>query len=192
MSSHLLSRFDPLEVARLETEAWKAYYSRKRWHLLFLLLDTLRSQFNLRGITAWRAAYFSTRSALAFQRSRSDDSPQAKEALRYLEKYYEIFDTPSEPAFIPELAAEKELHWWYVHRYPRRYEDSLEQALGGSMAAIYCVPENTLGTYAHYRAQAMHERDTATHVEKRKPKWEEIRKLLEEAYTALEHVVWPK
>ena len=69
-----MRRFDPDEVARLETAMWRSYYSRERLKLFRELSELLRTQYRL---PLWRSnavAYHAARAAFVFKdgRSRAD------------------------------------------------------------------------------------------------------------------------
>src|ERR1700745_3919325 len=65
-----LRRFDPDEVARLETAMWRSYYSRDRVRLYTQLGELLRKQY---GFTYWKSqevAYHAARAAFVFKDGR--------------------------------------------------------------------------------------------------------------------------
>src|SRR5437588_555401 len=69
-----LRDFDPDEVARLETEMWRSYYSRQRVRLFTQMSELLRTQYRL---PLWRSnavAYQAAKAAFVFKdgHSRAD------------------------------------------------------------------------------------------------------------------------
>lgn len=189
MSKPSLRNFDPNRVDQLDTEMWKAYYSRNYRGLLRLLFTLLKEQFHLKGFSALLAAYYSAKSALEFQKTHDDKDTQAKLAYSYLEKFYSCVKRNVSEEFAIQEVSNKELHWWYVHRYPKRYSRSLKDTLIDTMTSLYSVSSKDLEDYGKYRAEAMHKRDTARHVKKVEPDWKAIEKDLQLAYQALYQAV---
>ena len=53
------------------------------------------------------------------------------------------------------LAAELELEWWDIQRYPVKHKKSLKQSLSENMAAVYNVTISKTEGYGNNRAQAL-------------------------------------
>ncbi|MFL6230625.1 MAG: hypothetical protein ACJ741_17780 [Pyrinomonadaceae bacterium] len=153
-----LRRFDPDEVARLETEMWHSYYSRVRLKLYRQLGELLRKQY---GFTYWKSqevAYHAARAAFVFKdgRGRGD----YERALPDLVKFYEALREASHSDFDVQRAAQLELEWWIVHRErARRPPGDLDRALALLAAEVYHVPAERLAEHARLRAEAMRIRD---------------------------------
>ena len=109
-----MRRFDPDEVARLDTLMWRSYYSRERLRLFRQLAELLRTQYRLpfwrSNLVALRAA----RAAFVFKDGRS--RPDYERALPDLVRFYEHLRATSDTPFDPGRAARLELEWWIVHR----------------------------------------------------------------------------
>jgi hypothetical protein len=153
-----LRRFDPDEVARLETAMWRSYYSRDRLTLYTQLGELLRKQY---GFTYWKSqevAYHAARAAFVFKdgHSRTD----YERALPDLLKFYEALREASHSDFDVQRAAQLELEWWIVHRERARHAPGdLDRALAALASEIYRVPADKLEEHARLRAEAMRIRD---------------------------------
>jgi hypothetical protein len=153
-----LRRFDPDEVARLETAMWRSYYSRDRLKLYTQLGELLRRQY---GFTYWKSqavAYHAARAAFVFKdgRTRTD----YERALPDLLQFYAALREASHSDFDVERAAQLELEWWIVHRERARHAPGdLDRALAALASEIYRVPADRLEEHARLRAEAMRIRD---------------------------------
>ena len=58
-----LSSFDPVQVARLETEMWRSYYDRRPLDLFWQLTDLVRTQYHLPRLRSYLTAYHAARAA---------------------------------------------------------------------------------------------------------------------------------
>lgn len=163
---------------------WKAYYAHHFSHLAVLLLRLFKEQFHVNYFVAFRLGYYSGKSAAIFR--RTGDLAKTK---RLLECYYQVLNRQAEESFDVSKAAELELEWWLVHRYPKRYEKSLAAVLAEAMAVLYGLPPARLEKYAEHRDKAMGFRDKATHVDKVEPDWRKIEAELMLSYTELKNAV---
>ena len=153
-----MRRFDPDEVARLETAMWRSYYSRQRVALFRQLSELLRTQYRLPLWRSNRVAYHAARAAFVFKdgRGRSD----YERALPDLVNFYRALREVSDIDFDAERAARLELEWWIVHRERRRRAPGdLARALADLAAELYRVPAERLAEHAQLRAEAMQIRD---------------------------------
>src|ERR1043165_5069612 len=66
-----IRRFDPDEVARLETQMWRSYYSRRRLRLFVELGELLRSQYHFPFWQSQRVADHAARAAFVFKAGHS-------------------------------------------------------------------------------------------------------------------------
>jgi hypothetical protein len=65
-ASSNLRRFDPDEVARLETAMWRSYYNRERVKLFQELAELMRTQYNMPFVRSNAVAYQAARAAIVF------------------------------------------------------------------------------------------------------------------------------
>jgi hypothetical protein len=155
-SSRLLSpmrAFDPVKVAHFEKEAWVAYYQRKWFTLLRLLIGLVRSTYGLSLLQAIRVSLPLTRAQMAFA-PQDNEVPKAIEHMRQFfayikEKHGEDFDPPE--------AALAEVSWWVVHREFFGHSDNPEvaEAVACAYAAAYRVDPTIVREAAYHRALAM-------------------------------------
>jgi len=153
-----MRRFDPDEVARLETAMWRSYYSRQRVALFRQLSELLRTQYRLPLWRSNRVAYHAARAAFVFKDGRG--RPDYERALPDLVNFYRALREVSDIDFDAERAARLELEWWIVHRERRRRAPGdLARARADLAAELYRVPAERLAEHAQLRAEAMQIRD---------------------------------
>jgi hypothetical protein len=184
-----LRDFDPDEVARLETEMWRSYYSRRRVRLFTQMSELLRRQYRL---PLWRSnavAYQAAKAAFVFKdgHSRAD----YERALPNLVSFYTSIREVSDTDFDPQRAARLELEWWIVHRERARHAPGdLDRALAGLASEIYRVPADRLMEHARLRAEAMDLRDTkADEGGVTEEDWKRIDELLHQSWRSLHRAV---
>ena len=104
-------------IAHIETELWEAYYERQ-WLHEFRLLVAMHREFMRMGLpTAVAAAYLAARAAIAFAPL---DASDLKSARSYLVRYYDIVRRALGSAADAAELADRELHYWVVHRAEAR------------------------------------------------------------------------
>ena len=101
-----------------------------------------------------------------------------------LTKAYSIISNFSDKKFDYNKAAELELEWWMVDRYPDRYNTSREEAINLPIALVYGADLLKLGEYASNRAKAMVLQDKAE-LESKEANWSNIESLLQLSYRSL-------
>lgn len=154
-----IRRFDPREVARLDTAMWRSYYARERVLLFRQLSELLRTQYGMPFLRSTRAAYHAARAAFIFKdgKSRAD----YEKALPSLVSFYTELRSVSNVEFKTERAARLELEWWIIHRQRALHEPGdLERALAELASEVYQVPAERMAEHARLRAEAMKIRDT--------------------------------
>ena len=180
-----MRRFDPDEVARLETEMWRSYYGRERLRLFRQLGELLRTQYRLPFWRSNATAFQAARAAFVFKdgKARAD----YERALPNLLKFYREIRSVSDIPFDPERAARLELEWWIVHRERARHApEDLPRALAELASELYGVPAEKLEEHARLRAEAMEIRDTgAERGGVTEDDWRRIDELLHESWRSL-------
>ena len=184
-----IRRFDPNEVARLDTAMWRSYYGRERLRLFLQLGELLRTQYHLPFWKSMATAYHAARAAFVFK----DGSSRAEyeRALPNLINFYQaICEASSTPCDVSEVAR-RELEWWIVHRERhRRPAGALEHALAETAAAMYRLPAEQMMEHARLRAEAMLIRDReADEGGVTEEDWWQIEKLLHDSWRALHTAV---
>lgn len=156
-----IRRFDPKEIAHLDTVMWRSYYERRSSDLFLQLAELMRLQFHFPLLRSNHVAAYAAKAAFIFKdgHNRAD----YERALPYLECYFQEIHDISDRPFDVRRAASLELEWWIVHRErtKRGYED-LAHAVAEAASELYGVPPGELIEYGRYRADAMKVRDTTT------------------------------
>src|SRR5262245_28591476 len=109
-----LRRFEPAEIARLETAMWRDYYEKRYGALFYHLYALSRTQFGFAPLDSLRIAWAAARAAKAFQPTRSREAANA--ALPPLVTYYRLLASAAPGGFDVEAAARFELDWWQARR----------------------------------------------------------------------------
>ena len=96
-SRHALSSFDPHEVARLETAAWRSYYAHEKLHLFTQMGELLRTQYHMPFWRSWVAAYHAAHAAVVFQPGHN--RAEYERALPDLVRFFALVRKGSETDF---------------------------------------------------------------------------------------------
>jgi len=187
MAKSNLRQFDYKKVARLDADMWRSYYNHQFIKMFMQLLQIMRTQLHLNWFLTLRLAQHSGWAATTYRlRKGRENYPPV---LRNLVKFYKIISDNCTEPFDFRKAAELELEWWDIHRYPSRYKKSLEQSLADAQAAVYNTSPAEFKDYAHNRAIAMllpnHEGDKQDNP----PDWDEINELLLKSWQSLHNAV---
>lgn len=187
MAAHDLRNFNPDTLAKLDADMWVAYYNH-RFLSLFVLLLRLNYLYFRPGLTLTaRGAYHSAAAAIVFRKTKGHED--AERVLKHLVRFYELMSAHNVSPFEYQKAAELELAWWLVDRYPDRYKTSRAAALAEGMAAIYSVPPANLKAYGKNRAAAMELLGDYHHDVTAAVDWARLRELLQKAYRGLHAAV---
>ena len=181
-----LRRFDPHEVARLETAMWRSYYDRERVRLFLELAELMRAQYHLPFVRSNVVALRAARAAFIFKHGK--ERPEYELALPDLEAFYASLHDASATPFDVREAARLELEWWIVHRQRDRHvmPADLERALAALPAAIFHLPPERFAEHARLRTEAMRIRDTkADDGGVTEEDWARIDALLHESWVSL-------
>ena len=176
-------RFDPHEVARLETAMWRSYYGRERLLLFRQLAELLRTQYQLPFLRSYLVAYHAARAAFVFKDGH--ERADYEKALPSLLSFYGALRKVSNVPFDTEQAARLELEWWIIHRERAQHPPGdLERTLAESAAEFYRVPIERVTEYARLRAEAMAIRDARARGLTERD-WGEIDRLLHQSWQSL-------
>ena len=170
---HDLRRFDPHEVARLETAMWRSYYDHRPVKLFAELSTLLRRQFELPFWRSCQGAYYAARSAVVFQKGR--ERPDYLRALPNLVDYYSLIRGSSATPFDVRRVAELELEWWIAHR---QAHGELPRALAELPAAMYGQPAAEFAEHGGLRTEAILLRDAGGD-------WVRIGEMLDRSWVSL-------
>ena len=177
-----LRKFNPDRVAYLDKEMWVAYYKHNFVRMLFLLLKLIHEQFGLNYLQSLQAAYHGAYAAGNFRMKKGHED--INRPLKELIAFYKIISKNCINPFDYKKAAQLELNWWFVDRYPERYQISRERALADAMSVLYNIDSEKLSEYAKYRAQAMVLHDVASDL-KKETDWEQVYSLLKMSFSSL-------
>ncbi len=180
---------DFVKCAEVETEMWRDYYNHRFLKLFFYLLLSVRLAFKASWPVSMRLAWYSGRAAMIYRlRKGHENYPKV---LKNLEKFYKIASDHVLAPFDYHRAAQLELEWWDIHRYPQKYQKTLELSIAEAAAVVYHCPPERLMEYGHYRAEAAkmltHESDK--HPEKND--WLKIDSLIYKTWESFARAVRP-
>lgn len=180
-----LIRFDPLEMARLETSMWRHYYE-KRYVALFLdLYRVARRQQGFSPLDSVRLAVAAARAARSFRPSTS--RAEADAAIPYLVGYFRIIARAAPLAVDIEDAARTELAWWQARREavpPEQYGAIIARV----STLLFGIDNADIRRAGLIRAQAMEYRD-ARNAGMTEADWSTIGDRLRVAYSLLKKAV---
>ena len=184
-----MRRFDPDEVARLETAMWRSYYSHERVKLFRELSELLRTQYRLPFWRSNSVAYNAAKAAFVFKdgKGRAD----YERALPDLRSFYQSIRDVSDIDFDVNRTAQLELEWWIIHRERKRHApEDLTRALAELPAELYKVSPESLMEHAQLRADAMKIRDDkADEGGVTEEDWKQIDELLHRSWQSLWKVI---
>ena len=153
--------FDPVAVARRESDAWVAYY-RGDWLAFARAAAALsRRTFGLSWPLTIYCSWLVLRATQMWAGCPDNDPVGAQRAI---ERFYRVVQRQSGEAFDPVAAAALEIEWWSVHRHTQRLatpgdDGALTDALARHYAHIYSAPYEAVLGAAEGRAQAMRTSD---------------------------------
>jgi hypothetical protein len=181
--------FDPVKVARYEKDSWVAYYQRKWFRLLRLLIGLVRSTYGLSLLQAIRVGIPLTRAQMAFA-PQDNDVPKAIACMEWFFAY--IKDKHGED-LDPHEAALAEVSWWVVHRkfFGRSDTPEVIDAVACAYAMAYRIDPAAVREAAYHRAIAMGYSDAWVLSERdpHDPRLKQEEDELIKSYTALRQAV---
>ena len=184
-----LRKFDPDEVARLDTAMWRSYYEKERLRMFSELGELLSRQYKLRFWRRQLVALYAARAAFIFKEGKS--RTDYEQALPYLEKFFSEIRDISSTDFDTQKAAARELEWWIIHRERKKHQEGdLAKALAETAATIYKMPCSNFIEHGELRAEAMKIRDTKAAAGGVTEKdWKKIDELLHKSWRSLHNAV---
>lgn len=187
MAAHDIRNFNPDTLARLDADMWVAYYNHRFLTLFALLIRLNYIYFRPSPILTIQGAYHSAMAAVVFRKTKGHEDTER--VLAHLVQFYQLMSAHNVSPFDYQKAAELEMAWWFVDRYPKRYKTSRAVALAEGMAAIYNVPAAALKAYGQNRASAMELLGDYHHDVTAAVDWQKLRDLLQKAYGSLHAAV---
>ncbi len=184
-----MRNFDPHQVARYEKDSWVAYYQRKWFTLLRLLIGLVRSTYGLSLWQAIRVGIPLTRAQMAFA-PQDNDVPKA---IEYMEEFFAYIKTKHGEDLDPHEAALAEVGWWVAHRkfFGHSEQPEVIDAVACAYAAAYRIDPATVREAAYHRALAMVYSDARVLSERdpHDPRLQQEEDELIKSYTALKKAV---
>lgn len=180
-----LTRFDPAEMARLETSMWRHYYQQRYWALFLDLYQVARREQGFSPLDSMRIAMAAARAAKSFQPSTSH--AQAEAAIPDLVGYFHVLAQGAPVAVDDVEAARTELAWWQARREavpPDQYGAIIARV----STLLYGVDNADIRRSGLVRAQAMDYRD-AHNIAMTEVDWAAIDDQLQLAYGLLKKAV---
>lgn len=186
------SGFDPDRLAYLEVAGWRAYYDRRWLRTLRLAVQLAHEQFGLSWPRAVQAAYYVTRSMVAWAPVDHDN----RKVLRYLRKFYRTAARYGKGIkFDPDKAAKLEFVYWDAHRRLSGRPENEKMPLVRSFAALHSelfgLPPEQVWESAVLRARST---DTVDEITGRRSSdvegdWRKSEEYLREAYRSIKRRV---
>ncbi len=178
--------FDPDELARLETRAWKAYYRRQRARMFGTLVQALHAQVGVSWARAIAAAMLLARAAAGFSRAKDDYERFAPDIVRA----YRVLGLPEDVDV--EEVARRELRWWVLRReIGLASGEAAGEVIADLYAALYSVPRERVAEAGRLRGLAAEVRDRGAATDPDgstgpgRAYWPQVAKLLRDSYRSL-------
>ncbi len=175
----------PERIAYFEAAGWKAYYDRKWFKMLWLLVRLCQEQFHIPFPMSLLAAYYTTRASLAWVPVEHDE----KKVLRYLEKFYGVAHRYSGLDYDVKKVANLELKYFEVHRRlsGKPEKEELIQTLVELHSALFGLTAEQVRESAEWRTLAADTVDlitsrTSTNIEQ---DWRKLEEYLQKAYGSI-------
>lgn len=150
-----LTRFDYQKVAKLDAETWRSYYNGNHnfYRLFTQALGLIKNQFGFSWYASAKLAYYAGWAASSYRlKSRNENYPRT---LKNLTKMFKTVSANCSKPFDFKKAAELELEWWDIQRYPGKHKKSLAQSLDENMTTVYGLNDGSVKGYGSNRAAAL-------------------------------------
>lgn len=145
-------QFEPERVAYYEANGWRAYYERKWFQVLRLIIGLCQEQFHIPFPMSVLAGYYTVRASAAWVPVDHDE----QKVLSYLEKFYRIARRYSGLQFDPVRVAQLELQYFDVHRRLVGAENKNEfiETMGQLHSELFGLPPEAVRESALWRVRA--------------------------------------
>lgn len=178
--------FDPERIAHYEASGWRAYYDRRWFDVLRLIVALCQEQFRIPFPASWLAAYYTTRASMAWV----PVDHNLEKVRSFLTKFYRIARRYSGLRFDPEQVGELELNYFDVHRRLVGSEDKSEfiEALTRLHSAIFGISPEQARESAEWRVKASNLVDSITgHISTDIPgDWRRLEDYLRRCYQSIQ------
>lgn len=152
MASPVKFQFEPERVAYYEANGWRAYYERKWFQVLRLIVGLCQQQFHIPFPVSLLAAYYTTRASAAWVPVDHNE----QKVLSYLQKFYRVARRYSGLQFDPERVAQLELQYFDMHRRLVGAQDKSEfvETMVQLHSAIFGLSPAAVRESAEWRVRA--------------------------------------
>jgi hypothetical protein len=151
-----LRSFHPVQIGRLECDAWVAYYRRQWPRLLLVSVLLVHRGFGLNWSRTLHGAWLVGRANQLWAPYPGNDPDGARRCMR---RFYALLRLAHGAPADPARAAALEVDWWAAHRARQHAElddtDPLVTALTRLYAYLYRASEEAVRPAARLRAEAM-------------------------------------
>ena len=184
--------FDPVGVARHESDAWVAYYRHEWVRLLAVSLRLVAAAFGMPPRRTVAGAWHLLRGFQQWSPCPDNDPAGAR---RSMERFYALVARTAGVPLDPARAAWLEVEWWRVHREHQHAADLTEEDLTSALVALYAyvyqVPPDRVREAARLRMLAMDASDrwVAAGCDRADPLLAQERRQLVASYSALRDAV---
>lgn len=179
--------FNPDRIAYCEANGWRAYYDRKWWQMLRLMLRLCQEQFHIPFPLSIAAAYYVARASIAWV----PVDHNVEKVLKYNQKFYRLARRYSSLKFDPAEAAQREVKMWDVHRRLVEQEDKTElvEAMTELHVEIFRLSPEQVRESAEWRVKA---NDTVDLITQKQSKdiegdWARLEDYLRQCYRSIQH-----
>jgi hypothetical protein len=181
--------FEPERVAYFEAAGWRAYYDRRWFAMLRLIVELCQEQFRIPFPHSLLAAYYSIRAAIAWVPKQHDE----QKVQHYLEKFYRIARCYSRLPFSPTKVAGLELRYFEVHRRLVGAADKSEfvETLVHLHSALFNLPPEQVRESARLRVQAADtvDRITSGQSTDHEADWQQLEEYLRQCYRSIQQAL---
>lgn len=189
MASTMKFQFEPERVAYYEAYGWRAYYERKWFQVLRLIVGLCQQQFHIPFPMSLLAAYYTTRASAAWVPVDHDE----QKVLSYLQKFYRVARRYSGLQFDPVQVAQLELQYFDVHRRLVGAEDKSEfvETMAQLHSAIFGLSPEAVRESAQWRVRAADIVDliTGKHSTDVEEDWAKLEEYLRHCYRSLQQAL---
>ena len=148
--------FDPVQLGRIECDAWVAYYRHEWRKLLNSSVGLVSVGFGMNRRRTLAGAWYVLRANMVWSPYPDNDPDAARD---YMRRFYALVVADGQLRLDPVEAARREVEWWRVHRVHQREvgmsEDDLTKALVELYSYVYSVDGSAVHEAAHQRVLAM-------------------------------------
>jgi len=172
-------------VAYFEANGWRAYYERKWFRLLYLVVALCQEQFRIPFPVSWLAAYYVVRASVAWVPLDHD----AAKVQRYYTRFYAVARRYSGLQFDPVEVGRLELQYNDIHRQLSGKPDKREfiEVMTALHSAVFGLTPEAARPSAEFRVLANNTVDLITSRQSTDPAadWAKLEEYLRQCYRSI-------